>query len=194
MSGNGLAVVLLAGGAGRRFGGDKLFYQVDGVPMFRRAADLVLSLGDLAGIKMVVTGDGRIAESLERDGFHVVWNRESERGISRSVALAAEEAEKKNASALCFMVCDQPWLREDTLAGFLTAWKESGKTLGSLIWNGQAGNPAVFGKIWWEELKNLSGDRGGRQVLNRRREEVFFYEAAEARELEDVDWRPENIL
>ena len=194
MSGNGLAVVLLAVGAGRRFGGGKLVYQVDGGPMFRRAADLVLSLGDLAGIKMVVTGDGRIAESLERDGFHVVWNREPERGISRSVALAAEEAEKKNASALCFMVCDQPWLREDTLAGFLTAWKESGKTLGSLIWNGQAGNPAVFGKIWWEELKNLSGDRGGRQVLNRRREEVFFYEAAEARELEDVDWRPENIL
>ena len=85
MSGNGLAVVLLAAGAGRRFGGDKLFYQVDGVPMFRRAADLVLSLGDLAGIKMVVTGDGRIAESLERDGLHVVWNRDCLLYTSRCV-------------------------------------------------------------------------------------------------------------
>ena len=185
-----LAVVLLAAGAGRRFEGDKLFYSIDGIPMYRRAAGLVSGLGDEAAVKIVVTGDERIASDLEKSGFTVVWNREPERGISRSAALGVEAAEMAGAGAVCFLVCDQPWLRRETRAGFLAAWKTSRKSMGSLTFHGRAGNPAVFGKTWWEELKQLSGDRGGRQVLNRHPEEVFFYEAAEERELEDVDRKP----
>ena len=44
-----LGAVLMASGAGRRFGGNKLFYPVDGVPMIQRAfANLPAELFDRA--------------------------------------------------------------------------------------------------------------------------------------------------
>lgn len=182
-------LVLLAAGEGKRFGGDKLLYQVDGRPMYRRAADLALELGEAAAGRMVVTGSEQIMEELSRDGFEIVENRQPELGISHSVRLAVEQAGTR-PGGLCFMVCDQPWLTAATLESFLKAWKASGKGMSCLCHLGRRGNPVVFAEPYRAELKALSGDRGGRQVMNHHPEDVFFYEVEDERELRDLDWRP----
>ena len=89
--------------------------------------------------------------------------------------------------AVCYLVCDQPLLRPETAAEFLTAWAESGRGMGSLEFAGRPGSPAVFDERYRGELAELKGDRGGRQVMNRHPEDVFFYEAPDGRELMDVD-------
>ena len=68
-----------------------------------------------------------------------------------------------------------------------TAWAESGRGMGSLEFAGRPGSPAVFDERYRGELAELKGDRGGRQVMNRHPEDVFFYEAPDGRELMDVD-------
>lgn len=181
-------LVLLAAGQSRRFGGNKLFYPVDGIPMYRRAADLALELGEAVKKRIVVTGYDRIREELEREGFTVVRNSRPDLGISRSVRLAVEAAEGTDG-AICFLVCDQPWLKADTVRSFLEDWDRSGRGMGCLVWKGRPGNPAVFGERYREELKNLSGDRGGRQLMDRFPDEVFRHEASTEKELVDMDTR-----
>lgn len=181
-------LVLLAAGRGVRFGENKLLYPVDGMPMYRHAADLALELGPMARKKIVVTGYEEIGKELEAAGFEVVMNRRPELGISRSVRLAAEAADGTEGG-ICFLVCDQPWLTADTVRGLLEGWEQSGKGMGCLVFRNKPGNPAVFGEKYREELKTLTGDRGGRQIMNRFPSDVFFYEAPEERELQDVDTR-----
>ncbi len=181
-------LVLLAAGRGVRFGENKLLYPVDGVPMYRHAADLALELDSVAGKKIVVTGYEEIRNELKADGFDAVMNSRPELGISHSVRLAAEAAEGTEGG-ICFLVCDQPWLTADTVRSLLEGWEQSGKGMGCLIFGDQPGNPAVFGEKYRGELKKLTGDRGGRQIMNRFPEDVFFYEAPWKKELQDVDTR-----
>lgn len=183
-----LALVLLAAGASRRFGENKLLYPINGKPMYRYMADMGENMGDVFQEKIVVTGYDEIIRDLSARNWTVVENREPEAGISRSVALGVKAArERLLQGAICFAVCDQPYLTEATCRKFLREWSGSGYGLGSLAFGEQEGNPAVFSDRYWEELEHLTGDRGGRQVLRRHREDVFFYQASDARELKDMD-------
>ena len=48
-------------------------------------------------------------------------------------------------------------------------------------------NPVIFSKKYAEELLNLSGDVGGRQVMERHKEDVRFFEIEDEKELFDID-------
>ncbi len=78
-------------------------------------------------------------------------------GISRSVALGTEAAQKAAPDGLLFMVCDQPWLREATLKSMLEGY--NGGIL-ALKCREQAGNPVIFPREYFEELKALFGRPG----------------------------------
>lgn len=208
-------MVLLAAGASSRFGENKLLFPVNQRPMYQLMAGKILEVekilaekapggGKAAGApgggkapgeprprpvlgrKILVTGNPQMAGELEEKGFEIVWNGKPEAGIARSVSLAAK-ALGGTPGAVCYLVCDQPLLRPETAAEFLTAWAESGRGMGSLEFAGRPGSPAVFDERYRGELAELKGDRGGRQVMNRHPEDVFFYEAPDGRELMDVD-------
>ena len=49
------------------------------------------------------------------------------------------------------------------------------------------GNPVIFHNSFVPELMELQGDTGGKSVLKRHIDEVFFYEAEDPGELEDWD-------
>src|SRR5699024_4982791 len=167
-------LILLAAGFSRRFGENKLLYPVEGVPMYLRAAKLLLRLKrqrqDIRGIR-AVTRYPEIRRELRRRGIPTVMNEHSERGISSSLreglraALAGEEPRKiPGKRAFCFFMGDQPYLREDTVSGFLDRYPFCGKGMARLCFRGQPGNPAVFGEGYVPELLALTGDQGGRRV------------------------------
>ena len=68
---------------------------------------------------------------------------------------------------------------------FLTRAIHSGKTLASAASNGQPGNPTLFSGDWREELLKLSGDTGGRKIMKRHPDEIFWFEIPES---ERRDW------
>ena len=208
-------MVLLAAGASSRFGENKLLFPVNQTPMYQLMAGKILEVEKILaekapgggkaekalgggkaageprprpvlGRKILVTGSPQMAGELGEKGFEIVWNGKPEAGIARSVSLAAK-ALGGTPGAVCYLVCDQPLLRPETAAEFLIAWAESGCGMGSLEFAGRPGSPAVFDERYRGELAELKGDRGGRQVMNRHPEDVFFYEAPDGRELMDVD-------
>jgi CTP:molybdopterin cytidylyltransferase MocA len=57
---------------------------------------------------------------------------------------------------------------------------------------GRRGNPCVFPKTCFDELCRLTGDRGGRAVIEGNGHPLILFEAAEA-ELADID-TPEDLI
>ncbi len=185
-----IALVLLAAGDSRRYGGNKLLDEVDGRLMYRHVVDEVLALPENFFCKKILVSQYRpILDCAAELGFTAVENRESHLGISHSMHLGLAAAEETGAEAVCFSVCDQPWLKGETIKALVEGWQESGLGLASLSCQGKDGNPAIFSREYFPELKAITGDRGGRGVLRSHPSDVYRHEVANGQELEDVDVR-----
>ena len=182
-------ILLLAAGAGKRFGGDKLSAVVDGQPMYIRAMDVIDAQVDVIH-RIVVTGQPSILSEGKLRGWDVAINENPEKGISWSIRLGMEQMLKEvpDLDGILFMVCDQPWLTKETVGRMLTQFE---KGILSLSYNGRSGNPVLFSKDYFEELMTLEGDVGGRQVMNKHKAEIYYLEIFNEKELRDVDRREE---
>lgn len=184
-----IVLVLLAAGDSRRFGGNKLLASVNGRPMYRHLVEELLAIpGEHFYRKLVVSQYRQILTDLGSDGFEPVENRDSSLGISHSIRLALERMDGKE-DGVCFAVCDQPWLRGQTLLDMIAGWKKSGKGLACLSCGGVDGNPALFARHYEPELMMLTGDRGGRAVIACHTGDLYRHETISPKELEDIDTR-----
>ena len=83
-------------------------------------------------------------------------------------------------------------LKEETAERFLESMEMQKAPLGCVFCGGESGNPAWFSKPYFSELKELSGDRGGKKVLKRHWESVIPFRVEAAWELKDLD-RKEDL-
>lgn len=183
----------MAAGNSRRFGSNKLLYELEGRPMYLH---LLLRLVHLCEScqqwKVTVVTQyeeiyGRVA-AMEREGLPVqaVFSPDSQKGISYSIRAGIQTAEKET-EACAFFVADQPYLKEESVKNFLLQMEKSKAKLGSVCCQGIAGSPAWFSREYYPGLLALSGDEGGRKILKMHPENVSFFEIENSRELKDID-------
>ncbi len=188
-------LILLAAGNGARFGSDKLSYPIDGVPMLKRMLCLYAedAVSSLLRKRVLVIQPGKTAwiEAAEQLGFLVVTNPEPALGVSHSIRLGIEAVEAEPAAGLLFSVADQPYLTKETVLRLMETFSAHPDAIVAPQSNGELGNPVVFPMRYREELKALTGDRGGKRVLYRHMDRLIAVEA-EKRDLLDVDRKPEG--
>jgi molybdenum cofactor cytidylyltransferase len=185
----GLALILLAAGDSRRFGGNKLLHNFRGKSMYQYIVDEVDKLSpDLFDRKVCVTQYEEIGNQLRENGYEVVENKESHLGISHSIHLALNSLKDLEGDwAYCFAVCDQPYLKAMTIEDLVSGWKASGKGIGCLCNLGDLGNPAIFSDRYRQELMELEGDVGGKRVIRRHIDDLYLHEVDDGMELVDID-------
>ncbi len=179
-------LVILAAGKSARFGENKLFCDIDGAPMYRH---MLLKLAVLPPyVRVVVSGyDKILAEALDL-GLTAVRNQAPELGISHSMqlGLTAVLEEDPEITGVLFAVCDQPNLQICTVERFLAQAPNYPEKILCAAHKGTPGNPVLFDQCYFEELKKLKGDVGGKQILSRHPDRVQLIEI-ESDELKDID-------
>lgn len=182
-----IRLVLLAAGASRRFGSNKLLYEVDGKALIMHALEKLIALGMPRGWEVtLVTREGPISALAEGLPVKTLINPDADNGISTSVRCAVDDM-ISDADAAVFFVADQPYISEETLAAFIDGFAASGKKCGCVTWDGETGNPCAFTKELFPELSALTGDRGGKKVLMQHLDSCYFHEAGAEKELTDID-------
>lgn len=196
-----IAMIMLAAGNSRRFGANKLLYEVDGMPMYKHILGQLIQVksrleelnriytGNLPDIKCkiaVVTQYDTIAETVGEYGIQVLHNPHPEMGISSSLKIGLST--NLDTDAVLFTVSDQPWLTCDTICKLIQTFLDSGKEIACISCQGKMGNPCIFSKKYYEELLSLEGDKGGKRVIMKHLEDTCIYEVNDARELEDIDY------
>ena len=192
-------IFYLAGGDGSRFGENKLLYPltVDGVckPMYRHALDRVLDI--VAGVTTyelyVVTCHTDIysyvndlEEELSR--VHAVDSPYSPKGLSYTIRAGLAAAGETSPGVYdTFLVADMPYISESSLADFMHAVTDSGRTVGCMAEKGCFKNPVMFQAKLEPELWALEGDCGGKTVFLRYEDDAYVYETAG--ELTDLDYK-----
>ena len=182
---------LLLAGRSVRFGSDKLLYQVEGIPLWRRTVNRILPLCDgTCSAVAVVSPGSAVAAGVTACGIRCVENPTPEDGISSSVRCALLATDFRAGDDYCFLVGDQPYMRGETVREFLAAFRRSGKGIGSVSYGDVAGNPCIFSSVYRDDLLQLRGDQGGKCLLHRYPRDVFLYPVSRPEELTDLDIQP----
>jgi molybdenum cofactor cytidylyltransferase len=189
--------LILAAGAGRRFGGRKLFAPFEGRPLIAGALDAAFT-APARRVLLVTDGDPELA------GIALVQARSRGRQADLEVVLASDAAEGMGASlragvarlssdvdGVFVLLGDMPRIPAG-LAQDLAQALVPGVDAVAPRFEGRRGHPVLFGKACFPALRNLSGDVGAREVLASMGERLAMIDSPDDGVLFDVD-RPEDL-
>lgn len=205
-------IIYMAAGNSRRFGSNKLFYELDGKPMYRHLLERLVEIKDRynklkkAGKKIknaesnnpvidiiVVTRYREILDYCSSiPDCHAVLSPDSEKGISYTIkaGIMAVQEQKKTGMQdyYMFAVADQPYLKSQSVIKLIDEVLENKGNMRlafSLRCGDAVGNPCVFHSSLIPQLLSLEGDKGGRSVA--KKYDCVYVDIADERELMDID-------
>ena len=157
--------VVLAAGAGSRFGGGKLLAGLDGRPILGHVVDAARDAG-LDPIVVVEPPDGSLAR-VDLGAARRIPNPHPEEGLASSVRIGLRGLLDDEVDAAVILPGDQPRVRPATIRALLAAAAEPPFT--PFIVARHAGdrtpNPVLARRSIWRLADELAGDRGFGPVL-----------------------------
>lgn len=178
--------VILAAGQSSRLGRPKQLLALAGEPLLshvlRHAAasnldEIVLVLGHEAAT---------IAAHVGEWDQRVVINPDYAAGQSTSLR-AGLAAIEPTASAVLFLLGDQPQVTSDMISALVDAFRERGGPIVRAAYGGQPGNPVLFSRELFPELAHIGGDQGAREVIQQHASEVLLVDVSPVPPPADVD-------
>ncbi|MCG7980173.1 MAG: nucleotidyltransferase family protein [gamma proteobacterium symbiont of Clathrolucina costata] len=176
--------ILLAAGAGRRFGGHKLLHPLPSGELVGVAAahNLVTALPNTLAI--VRPDDVRLAERFEALGLSVLENALVEQGMGRSLAIGIGAS--ADAAGWVVALADMPWIAPETIRSVVQALVQ-GAAIAAPAFQGRRGHPVGFGRQWGDRLQALQGDHGARHLLQAHANELILLPTEDPGVLLDID-------
>jgi molybdenum cofactor cytidylyltransferase len=176
--------VLLAAGAGTRFGGGKLLALLsDGTPVGVRAGRTLRNCVDRA-IAVVRPGDVRLATLLESEGFEVAVSPRADEGMGASLAFGV--ASSPEAKGWLVALADMPFIHPGTFEAVARTIRE-GAWIAVPVHLGRRGHPVGFSRPLFPELVRLGGDEGAKSILKLHASRVAAIDRDDPGILEDID-------
>ncbi len=191
--------LLLAAGAGRRFGSPKALALLDGVRLVDRAV-AVLTAGGCDDV-LVVSG----AVPLDVPGADVVHNEAWDTGMGSSLraglaAVTSRDADSRGradvagsgAGAVVVLLVDTPWVGPDAVRRLREAHAR-GAVVAQATYRGLPGQPVLLGRPVWPQVAVLAvGDQGARAFLRAHASLVTPVDCDGTGDPRDVD-RPHDL-
>ncbi len=179
-----VSAVVLAAGKSERMGQNKLLLPLAGKPLINWVLDAV-SASAIDDI-VVVTGrdSAQIEARLADYQLRFVHNVAYRSGQGSSIAVATKAL--SDASEFCFFVMgDQPFIDSDLINAMIADFK-TGEIL-QPVYRGVAGTPVAFDRRYYTALSALSGDVGGKVVIESNRARLRQFNWSRALQFVDID-------
>jgi molybdenum cofactor cytidylyltransferase len=160
-----ILVAILAAGASRRLGQPKQLVMIDGEPLIRRQCRVCLdaSIGPVA----IILGccDDDCAQTVADLPIEICDNFEWREGMAASLRCAAELARVRGIGALLLLHCDQYRVTSDDLRTLHAAWTALPHRPCVSRWDAFSGPPVIVPARYYNDILDLHGDRGAREVI-----------------------------
>jgi molybdenum cofactor cytidylyltransferase len=182
-----IAALVLAAGASSRMGGpNKLLTPLGGRPLVCRTVEA--ALGSRCDQTLVVTGrDALAVESvLEAERVSLVRNPDFATGLASSLraGLAALPADTQ---AVLVLLGDMPMVSSAHVDRLIQAFDPERPSILVPTYGGRRGNPVLWPRRYFGELRGLSGDTGGRALLAAYASETVAVPIEDSGILTDID-------
>lgn len=190
-----VAGIVLAAGLSRRFRKNKLIESFRGKPLLQWIVEAALR-SRLASVNVVLGHEHEqvrsVLAALATDPrLTVTVNESFADGQSTSIA-AGLASVPPGCDAAMFMVGDQPLIDRFVIDRLISGFVDSKAGICFPSLGGRRGNPVIFGSQFFLELRQLSGDNGGRIVIDRHPEACVPLTFSNAAPFRDID-RPDDL-
>lgn len=156
------AGLLLAAGAGRRFGRPKALVELHGEPLLLRALR-VLADGGCDPLQVVLGARAGEARALLPDPSIAVEAPDWATGMGASLRTGLR-ALPSDADAVLVHLVDLPGIGAEVIARLRAL--ATPDVVARACYDGVPGHPVLFGRRWWTEIADSArGDRGARDWL-----------------------------
>jgi molybdenum cofactor cytidylyltransferase len=176
--------VLLAAGASKRFGSDKLMHPL--------AGQIPVAVAALANLRSAIPH----VIAVVRPGVPVLENRLSEAGATVILCVNADEgmgaslatavAASGDVAGWVIALADMPYIRPETIAK-IAASLIAGATIVAPAYRGARGHPVGVSARFRAQLESLRGDEGARSVLRENAALVKLIEVDDPGVCRDID-------
>jgi molybdenum cofactor cytidylyltransferase len=172
MTPESVAGVLLAAGTSSRMGTNKLFVELGGTTVLRRAA-LTAGAAGLDPI-LVVLGHESSRAQAELAGLSCssIFNPEYARGMNTSLR-AGISALPESAPAAVVLLADMPFVTPEMIRQLVGQWRRGNVPLVVSVYEDVVAPPILYPRRLFPELRALDGDGCGKAVVKRHRGEAL---------------------
>lgn len=195
-----IGAIILAAGSSSRMGAGrhKLFLPLGERPVLVHVLEAVLAaqtrpiilvLGHQAGQARAL-----LSPYLHLPDLQIIENPSYQQGMSTSLrtglqALTGsnEYRAQEHIGGAIILLGDQPLITTSIIDDLVATWQTGRKQIVAPLYNGKRGNPVLFSAGLFPELAFVTGDEGGRRVIERHRQEIAAVEVADAQASFDVD-------
>ncbi len=159
-----IACLILAAGAGQRFGSTKQIAKLNDKPLIRHITDEANQLFKGSLFCMV----GCNAESVKTviaDSCHIINNKDWQQGMGSTLAHGIKHLLKNyHYDGVLVVLGDQYLITKNDFKKYID--KYNAQSIIATSYHNKAGVPALFPKHYFDVLSKLKGDGGARFLLN----------------------------
>ena len=162
-----IEILIMAAGASRRLDQPKQLIDYQGQSLIRRILHEAINaeIGDIT----VITGYNHheIEKEIQDLKVNVFYNEEWEEGLGASIrnGLKYVLGRKPETNAILLTMVDQPFVDADHLKKLAKAYDPSRPMIIASAYSSTFGVPVLFDSQYFEEMKQLKGDEGGKKIF-----------------------------
>ena len=176
--------ILLAAGASRRYGADKLAEMLpDGITVAMRACRN-LRAGTDAVLAVVRPGAGALMAQLQAEGAEVLICSDASLGMGHT--LAGGIRARSGAAGWLVALADMPWIPPAIIRAVADALR-AGAPIAAPALDGRCGHPVGFARSLGPELAALTGDSGAKAVIQRHLPQLRLLDCNDPAIFRDID-------
>jgi molybdenum cofactor cytidylyltransferase len=180
-----VAGIVLAAGASQRLGRNKLFLELEGETLLRRAVGRAVAAG-LAPVLVVVGHEAdRAVHEIEGMACRPVMNEEHALGVNVSLRVGVR-AVPADVAAGVVLLGDMPFVTAEMIAAVVERFRQGDAALVVSDYEGVQAPPTLFDRALLDEFLGMGADACSRHLVKRHRSEaaVVHWPAAA---LADID-------
>ena len=180
-----ICTIILAAGASKRLGFNKLCIRVNGEAVVRRTVRLFIEAG--TGEIVVVTGFERERVEGELKGLPVTFVHNEYYGDGMSASIRAAVPVIRHASLALFHLGDKPFVEAEVIGRVMRAYEAGGSSIIVPVHEGIKGHPVLVDmRQHFRAVAAVEGEGGLRDVIAAAGAHVRFVEGGEG-SLLDLD-------
>jgi molybdenum cofactor cytidylyltransferase len=180
----GWSALILAAGAGRRFGGGKLLGDLGGAPVIRRVAEAVIAGGFAEVVLVTGADDAALRGALGGLPLRIINAPDWAEGMAATLRTGIG-ALPPDATGMCVFLGDMPMVPIHLCPALIGEAEKAGYAARPRV-GGKPGHPVAFARAAFADLLALQGDSGATGLL-RAREDVAYCDTADSGALLDID-------
>lgn len=180
--------IILASGFSNRMGKDKLLIEIEGEKMIERVikSSIKSELDEL----IIIYRSDQVKKIADKFNIRAIYNANADKGQSEAIKLGIRNVDP--SSSYMFILGDQPFINSETIDLLIKKHREFKTTITIPHYNGKRGMPSILSNRYRDELLNISGDIGGRDLVKKHIKDANIVNITHSRLGVDID-SPEDI-